>query len=51
MDRPKEDASEVNGAVEENEGDIEIDENNVEEDESRHLTWCQILCCDFRITE
>jgi hypothetical protein len=54
MDRPTEDAGEVNGAVENNEiesNEGDIDENNIEEDESWHLTWCQILCCDFRVTK
>jgi hypothetical protein len=51
MDRPEEDAGEVGGAVEENEGDINIDDNSIQEDETQHLTWCQTLCCDFRLTK
>jgi hypothetical protein len=31
--------------------DFDIDENNIEEDETWHQTWCQKLCCDFRVTE
>jgi hypothetical protein len=45
MDRREENAGEKN------EGDIDIDENKIEEDETLHLTWCQTLCCDFRVTE
>jgi hypothetical protein len=73
MDRSKEDAGDVNGTVEEkegeievesnsnegeievesnsNEGDVNIDENKIEEDDTWHRTWCQTLCCDFRVTE
>jgi hypothetical protein len=62
MDRIEEVVAELDGAVEENEGesevesndnkrDIDVDENNIEEDETWHQTWCQKLCCDFRVTE
>jgi uncharacterized membrane protein len=60
----EENAGEVNGVGEKNEGeievesndndnecDIDIDENNIEEDETWHRTWCQTLCCDCRVTE
>jgi hypothetical protein len=62
VDRSKEDAGDVNETVEEkegenevesnsNEGDINIDENKSEGDDIWHRTWCQTLCCDFRVTE
>jgi hypothetical protein len=39
------------GDIDINEGDIDIDENDIEEDDTWHRTWCQTLCCDFRVTE
>jgi hypothetical protein len=64
IDRIQEVADEVDATAKENEGeiemennvnegdiDIDIDENNIEEDDTWHRTWCQTLCCDFRVTE
>jgi hypothetical protein len=62
MDRIQEVADDVDAAAEKNEGefetennvnqgDIDIDENTIEEDDTCHRTWCQTLCCDFRVTE
>jgi hypothetical protein len=53
--RPQEeDTGEVNEGeieVENKDNDNDIDQNNIEEDETWHRTWCQKLCCDFRVTE
>jgi hypothetical protein len=55
VDRSKEDVGDVNETIEEKEGEIEDDinkdDNKSEEDEIWHRTWCQTLCCDFRVTE